>query len=206
MRRRSRAPHGARRMRQSVPLTLTGRRPAASAGPSRARERASSGGVVPRGASVPSSWKLRSAPCVKRPSNENGPALSVTRGGIRPSPAAASVIAGFAILFYALRRDDNPLPYAAEIDLAVQWAAPFVALLAAALMVSRVPYPHVVNQFFRGNRSFGHVVGVVFALAVIMIIRGYAVPLACLAFLFLGPIRYIWQEYFQRHPHDEPLF
>ncbi len=123
-----------------------------------------------------------------------------------PSPAAASVIAGFAILFYTLRRDDNPLPYAAGIDLTVQWAAPFVALLAAALMVSRVPYPHVVNQFFRGNRSFGHVVGVVFALAVIMIIRGYAVPLACLAFLFLGPIRYIWQEYFQRHPHDEPLF
>lgn len=123
-----------------------------------------------------------------------------------PSPAAASVVAGFAILFYTLRRDDKQFIYAEQVDMALQWAAPFITLLAALLMVSRIPYPHIVNQFFRGNRSFGHVVGVVFALAIIMIIRGYAVPLACLMFLASGPVRYLWQEYFQRTPHDEPLF
>ena len=41
----------------------------------------------------------------------------------------------------------------------MQWVLPFFAVLVSALMVSRIPYPHVVNQAFRGQRSFGHVVG-----------------------------------------------
>ena len=36
-----------------------------------------------------------------------------------PSPAAAASIAGFAILFYELRREDTPLLFNEEIDRAV---------------------------------------------------------------------------------------
>ena len=43
------------------------------------------------------------------------------------------------------------------------WVCLF-ALAVGALMVSRIPYPHMVNQIFRGQRSFGHIVSVVFAL------------------------------------------
>ena len=35
---------------------------------------------------------------------------------------------------------------------------PFFAVLVALLMVSRIPYPHVVNQVFRGERTFAHAV------------------------------------------------
>src|SRR5690606_26851038 len=80
-----------------------------------------------------------------------------------PSPAAAASIAGFAILFYELRQSSTPLMYAAEIDHAVQMGLPFFALGVAMLMVSRIPYPHIVNQVFRGQRSFAHVVLLVFA-------------------------------------------
>jgi len=123
-----------------------------------------------------------------------------------PSPAAAASIAGFAIMFYTLRRKDNPLIYADNIDIALQTVLPFFAALVALLMVSRIPYPHLVNQAFSGQRSMGHIVGLVFALVAIMVIRGYAVPLVCCGFVALGPIQYVWQEFVRREPHEEPLF
>ena len=64
-----------------------------------------------------------------------------------------------------------------EIDKVVQIVLPFFAVLVALLMVSRIPYPHVVNQVFRGQRSFGHVVGLLFAAVAIMSIHGYSVPI-----------------------------
>ncbi len=123
-----------------------------------------------------------------------------------PSPAAAASIAGFAIMFYTLRRSDNPLVYADTIDIALQTALPFFAAIVALLMVSRVPYPHLVNQVFSGQRSLGHIVGLVFAMVAIMVIRGYAVPLVCCAFVVLGPAQYAWQELVRHEPHKDPMF
>lgn len=123
-----------------------------------------------------------------------------------PSPAAAAAIAGFAIMFHTLRQPDNPMPYAAELDVVLQAVLPFFAVLVAILMVSRVPYPHVVNQVFRGQRSFGHVVAIVFALVAVMVVRGYSVPLICGAFVFYGPARLLWDRLARRKRREEPLF
>ena len=123
-----------------------------------------------------------------------------------PSPAAAAAVASFAILFYTLRREDNPLGLAAEIDTVLQTILPPFGLLTALLMVSRIPYPHVVNQIFRGQRSFGHVVAIVFALVAVMVVRGYAVPLVCCTFALCGPTRYVWQKARHRRQREEPLF
>ena len=82
------------------------------------------------------------------------------RGGGR-SPASR-------IMFYTLRNVD----YAARWNSArrsitiLQSILPFFGVFVALLMVSRIPYPHVVNQIFRGQKSFAHVVAVVFALMV----------------------------------------
>ena len=122
-----------------------------------------------------------------------------------PSPAAAASIASFAILFYTLEREDNPVRYASEIASALQFLLPFFALTVALLMVSRIPYPHVVNQFFRGRRSFNHIVSLVFALVAVMVVRGYSVPIICCAFALSGPARYLWQEVVQRRMHGERL-
>lgn len=123
-----------------------------------------------------------------------------------PSPAAASIPASFAILFYSLRVDTNTMGYAQQIDSVIQAVLPFLVFVAALLMVSRIPFPHLMNQIFRGQRSFGHVVGVLFALAAVMSAPSYVLPLACVGFALSGPVRYAWQEWFQRKPHDEPLF
>jgi len=122
-----------------------------------------------------------------------------------PSPAAAAAIAGFGIMFHTLRKAEN-LMYVREIELALQAVLPFFAVLLALLMVSRIPYPHVVNQVFRGQRSFGHVVGVVFALVAVMVIRGYSIPIICCVFALSGPARVCWEKVVQRRRQEDPLF
>ncbi len=123
-----------------------------------------------------------------------------------PSPAGGAAVASFAFLFYALRQESNTLVYAGAIDAALQRILPFFALLTALLMVSRIPYPHVANQLVRGQKSFRHVVGLVFALVVIMIVRGYSVPVLCAAFVLAGPAMHFWREVVRKEAQEEPLF
>ena len=122
-----------------------------------------------------------------------------------PSPAGAAAIASFAILFYTLRRESSA-PISHEIDLWLQLILPFYALIVAGLMVSRIPYPHIVNQAFRGQRSFGHVVGLVFAIAAIMLIRGFSVPILCAVFALGPPLRFGLLMLRERKSRRESIF
>jgi CDP-diacylglycerol--serine O-phosphatidyltransferase len=123
-----------------------------------------------------------------------------------PSPAAGGSIASFAILFYTLRLETNQFDYTAAIDRYCQMILPFYALILALLMVSRIPYPHVVNQTIRGQRSFGHIVALVFLLVILTPVRNYAAPVAFMAFSLSPPLIHAWQRIVQRREHKEPLF
>ena len=92
------------------------------------------------------------------------------------------------------------------IDTALQYILPFFGLLVALLMVSRIRYPHITNRVLRGQRSFGHVVAVVFCFASIMVVRGYAVPIAACVFVLYGPIHLAWELWVQRRQREEPWF
>ena len=72
-----------------------------------------------------------------------------------PSPAAAAVVASFAILSYTIRNEINFEVYRG-FDWWMQRLLPPFVTVVALLMVSRVPYPHVVTQLLRGTRSFRH--------------------------------------------------
>ncbi|MEX0937422.1 MAG: CDP-diacylglycerol--serine O-phosphatidyltransferase [Pirellulales bacterium] len=108
-----------------------------------------------------------------------------------PTPAAAAVIAGFAILTYTLRLEDNTF---ALYDRWMQYTLPIFSVPVALLMVSRIPYPHLVNQMLHGQRSFDHVVKLLVALVAIMLVRGYAVPILCVVFVLGPPLRYFWLQ------------
>ena len=123
-----------------------------------------------------------------------------------PSPAAAASIAGFAILFYTLRVEKPEYEWKRSVDTAVQHLLPFFALIVALLMVSRIPYPHLVNRIFRGKKSFGHLVGLIFGIVAIAMIRGYAVPIVSCAFV-LGPLlMFAWKRWREPEPATESLF
>jgi CDP-diacylglycerol--serine O-phosphatidyltransferase len=125
-----------------------------------------------------------------------------------PTPAAAAAIASFAILSYTLRNEVNIELHAKFpiYDWWLQRLLPFFAILIAILMVSRIPYPHPLTQFLRGQHSFAHIVAIVFALVAILIVRGYAVPLLCVLFVVIPPGRFAWEFYQNRRTRDEPLF
>ena len=123
-----------------------------------------------------------------------------------PSPAAAASVAAFAIMFHTLRSADDPPMLARQIDIGLQFVLPFFALLAAMLMVSRIPYPHVVNQVFRGQKALRHLVAVIFSIVAIMVFRDYAVSIVCVSFVLYGPLRFAWEKLVQRRHQEESIF
>lgn len=122
-----------------------------------------------------------------------------------PAPAAAAVIASFAVLSYSLRNEINFDRYE-QFDYWLQRLLPPFALLLALLMVSRFPYPHIVTQVLRGQRSFAHVVAVVFSIMALLIVRAYALPVVCVIFVLGPPCRYLWNLARHHETQQEPLF
>jgi CDP-diacylglycerol--serine O-phosphatidyltransferase len=72
-----------------------------------------------------------------------------------PTPAAAGVIVSLVILHQETLPSLNVIIY----------ALPFCALGSAALMVSRIPYPHILNQYLRGKKPFSYLIRVLLLLA-----------------------------------------
>ncbi len=64
-----------------------------------------------------------------------------------PTPAAAGVVVSL-ILFYQEYKE------AFSMLKIIIFALPFIALGMAILMVSRLRYPHVLNQYLRGKKTF----------------------------------------------------
>jgi CDP-diacylglycerol--serine O-phosphatidyltransferase len=124
-----------------------------------------------------------------------------------PSPAGAAAIASYAFLFWGLRDNHSHLPFASTLADVAEWCLPAFALVVAGLMVSRVRYPHLVSHFLAGERSFQHVVALVFAAVLIAMFRWYSVPILCTLFALYGPARYAWAQVMHREKaHEEPLF
>lgn len=67
-----------------------------------------------------------------------------------PTPAAAGVIVSLVILHQETLPTVNVILY----------ALPFLALGIAILMVSRVRYPHILNQYLRGKKPFAYLIRV----------------------------------------------
>ena len=123
-----------------------------------------------------------------------------------PTPAAAAAIAGFALVFYTLRSAEGKAQHAALLDEWVQWILPMYAVLVSLLMVSRIPYPHLANQLVRGQRSFAHIVGLIFGLIPVLVFPGYAIPILAAAFVLAPPILFFWQRLSHRRSQNEPIF
>jgi CDP-diacylglycerol--serine O-phosphatidyltransferase len=125
-----------------------------------------------------------------------------------PTPAAAAAIGSFAILSYSLRNENAVDIHDSfkHYDLWMQRLVPLFAVVISVLMVSRLPYPHPLTQFVRGQRSFAQLIAIVFSLMVILIVWNYAVPLLCVAFVCWPPLKYLWNLAWHRRPQEESLF
>ncbi|MFO0903549.1 MAG: CDP-diacylglycerol--serine O-phosphatidyltransferase [Pirellulales bacterium] len=114
-----------------------------------------------------------------------------------PSPAAAGMVASLVVIAPGLARWTTPESSEMQRQFA-EWlqkfseaGLPIVTFVVACLMVSRIRYPHLFNQLFRGRRSFRHLVNLCFALVVIVAIHELAVPLIFSYYVLSGPARAI---------------
>jgi CDP-diacylglycerol--serine O-phosphatidyltransferase len=87
-----------------------------------------------------------------------------------PSPAAAGCVASLALLRSEFACEWAHLDAGIVREMLMYWA-PLGTLTVALLMVSRVPYPHLTNQWLRGRRHFSHLVRVVFAFFLLIVLR-----------------------------------
>jgi CDP-diacylglycerol--serine O-phosphatidyltransferase len=104
-----------------------------------------------------------------------------------PSPAAAGCVVSLALV---RATPGSGIPAETMATLVLIWA-PLGTLLAALLMVSRVPYPHITKQILRGRRSFSVLVQVVLALFLVALVPGLACLLIFWGYALSGLLRYI---------------
>jgi len=88
-----------------------------------------------------------------------------------PSPAAAGVIVSLIILHQETLPSLNIIIY----------VLPFTALSVAVLMVSRIRYPHILNQYLKGRKPFEYLIRVLLLLAFVI----WNIP-AALVLIFCG--------------------
>jgi len=86
----------------------------------------------------------------------------------------------------------------------VQLWAMVGALVVAMLMVSRVSYPHLVKQIFRGRRHFNHLMQVLLAGFVIVLLQELALALIFWSYALGILARYVWVQAVHRHALREP--
>ncbi len=115
-----------------------------------------------------------------------------------PIPGAAAAVVALVLLFGHLCGPEGGLlprewmrPW---MRTTVGAVLPVVTLAAALLMVSRFTYPHVVNQYIRGKRTFGYLVKFV-VIALIMYVEFYVAMAACVTlFVLSGPAHWVRQR------------
>ena len=87
-----------------------------------------------------------------------------------PTPAAAGVIVSLVIFH------QQTLPLLANQNIkayhvcenAIIYALPFSLLAVAILMVSRIRYPHIINQYIKGQKPFAHLIWLLLGLGVVV--------------------------------------
>jgi CDP-diacylglycerol--serine O-phosphatidyltransferase len=104
-----------------------------------------------------------------------------------PSPAAAGCVVSLAIFRSTQWSNIHPETLAAAVRV---WA-PLGTLIAALLMVSRVPYPHITKQVLGGRRSFRVLVQVVLALFLVALVPSLACLLIFWGYALSGFLRYL---------------
>jgi len=91
-----------------------------------------------------------------------------------PTPAAAGVIVSLIILH------QETLETLPSLNVII-YALPFLALGVAVLMVSRIRYPHILNQYLKGRKPFAYLIRVLLLLAFVI----WNIP-AALVLIFCG--------------------
>jgi CDP-diacylglycerol---serine O-phosphatidyltransferase len=125
--------------------------------------------------------------------NEEDEANHMNFSGL-PSPAAAGVIASLIVLNQDIvKKIDGTQPFFSYMGHNIIIAAlPFVALAVAVLMVSRIRYPHILNQYLRGRKPFAYLIRAIAFLVIIIFSFEVALVLVFCSFAASGFLKWFY--------------
>lgn len=113
-----------------------------------------------------------------------------------PSPPAAGTIVSLVIFQqdFLPKITKWPAEFINVSDLVAVWALPVITLMAGILMVTRIPYPHVVNRVLRGKKQFSTFLLVLFVVLLIIWNIQLAMALGFCVFVVYGLIHWLFTE------------
>ena len=117
--------------------------------------------------------------------NEEGETAHMRFVGL-PSPGAAGAVVSLVIF-----HQEVILKLMPNLD-ALILALPFLTLGMAILMVSRIPYPHVLNLYLRGKRPFSYLMRVLLFLGLVWWNMQTAIVLIFGVFVGSGLVRWLY--------------
>jgi CDP-diacylglycerol--serine O-phosphatidyltransferase len=128
-----------------------------------------------------------------------------------PSPGAAGCLASLALLrggfpdrLAQIWAEVDPEPARQLIARVIEILSPVGALVVALLMVSKVPYPHMTKQIFRGRRNLGHLIQVLLGVLIIVVMRELALFLIFWVYALALPMRFFLVKQLRRDQLPAP--
>lgn len=115
--------------------------------------------------------------------NEENETAHMSFSGL-PTPGAAGAIASLIIFHQEVMPELNVLIF----------ALPFVTLGTAILMVSQIPYPHVLNLYLRGKQPFSYLIRVLLFLWLVWWSMQTALVLISLTFVGSGLAKWLYAK------------
>ena len=117
-----------------------------------------------------------------------------------PSPPAAGLIVSIVIFHqdFLPKIIEKSGGFFSVLEPAVVWILPVVTLMAGLLMVTRIPYPHVVNLILRGKKRFSVFLAVLFTVLLLVWNIQLAMVLGFSVFMLYGVIRWLLSPLFLR--------
>ncbi len=113
-----------------------------------------------------------------------------------PSPAAAGVVVSLVIFhqeFLPELIEKGSFVYLV-LDNIIVYCLPFMTLAAAILMVSRIRYPHVVNQYIKGKKPLAYLMMCLLVIGLIIWFRQIALVLGFCGFAASGIAKPLLQK------------
>lgn len=117
-----------------------------------------------------------------------------------PTPAAAGVVVSLVLLHQQIFKefyDHNPVFFRIGGDIIV-FSLPFLVFFSAILMVSRIRYPHVVNQYLKGKKPFAYFLRVLVVIGLVIWSTQVAFVLIFCGFAASGFLKWFYLKFFRR--------
>jgi CDP-diacylglycerol--serine O-phosphatidyltransferase len=109
------------------------------------------------------------------------------------APGAAAAVAALVLLFDHLPQIQSGWRSEPWLLAAVAVAMPAVTLACGLLMVSRLRYTHLVNQYIQGRRPFSYLVKIVIVVLAGMLDPYVTLAVVTLVYAFSGPGSALWR-------------